>query len=482
MAPITSTNSNERHCATCKCTKPANEGRFLICSRCKTASYCGKECQAEDWEGHKDACKAAKNAAKEAAKKAAYEAKITKTFASMGMKTQTKPETLIYAGEAICITPIPFPHGKGGIGYQVHPQLRLPPGSHNYPWTDLEMSKVLGFPLRLIGSPLGDTTLPNEQAELLAIEPDPKSPKFGNSRFDGHARGGIAVVRVDGEELHMNQLDAMIKYITENQKIMKTTNDLKPKKALAEKLLTPAAFAKAFERIKAKESAESEQARVIWKNVECPLLCKSILQASRRHENGCVRKVLPARYQELTDMFSAFVITLEVNGEGYQTSISACNIGDKHGSHPLFIELLISRVLGFPLGVSRHPQMGSPVPNTIAEMLSVDPDHESSTFGQPLKQPGATGTGGLIVARRDGRQLHFFHVSAFVNYVSIIAIELKMVKQREKAGEIVDRQEIKNRLLTPAAFKEGFRRFKEKQMVLVSEQERKVLEKVECPV
>ncbi|KAK3652430.1 tudor domain containing 1 [Elasticomyces elasticus] len=212
------------------------------------------------------------------------------------------------------------------------------------------------------------------------------------------------------------------------------------------------------------------------------ILCKSILQASRRRDNGCVRKVLPARYQELTDMFSAFAITLEENGKGYQTSIAACNIGDKHGSHPLFIELLISRVLGFPLGVSRHPQMGSPVPNTVAEMLSVDPDHESSTFGQPLKQPGATGTGGLIVARRDGRQLHFFHVSAFVNYVSIIAIELGTVKQREKAGEIVDRQEIKNRLLTPAAFEEGFRRFKEKQMVLVSEQERKVLEKVECPV
>ncbi|KAK5709116.1 hypothetical protein LTR17_020050 [Elasticomyces elasticus] len=271
MAPITPSNSNERHCATCKCTKPANEGRFLVCSRCKTVSYCGKECQAEDWDGHKDACKAAKNAAKEAAKKAAYEAKITKTFASMGMKTQTKPETLIYAGEAICITPIPFPHGQGGIGYQVHPQLKLPPGSHNYPWTDLEVSKVLGFPLRLIGTPLGDATLPNEQAELLAVEPDPKSPKFGKSRFDGHARGGIAVVRVDGEELHMNQLDAMIKYITEDLKDLKTANDPKGRKALAEKLLTPAAFATAFERIKAKESAESEQARAIWKDVQCPV-------------------------------------------------------------------------------------------------------------------------------------------------------------------------------------------------------------------
>ncbi|KAK3638466.1 hypothetical protein LTR56_013106 [Elasticomyces elasticus] len=262
MAPITSTNSNERHCATCKCSKPSNGGPL----QCKNVSYCGRECQSQDWPSHKDACKAAKKVAD-----TTYEAEIAKAFASMGRSIDPHPETKILSGEGIFITPFALPLATGGIGYEVRATLGLAPGSYNYPWSELPVSKVLGFPLRLIGTPKGDPTLPNEEAELLGIEPDPSSPRFGLSIFEGHAHGGVVVTRMDGRELHMDQLSALRKYIRKDLKGLHKVKGVEARKKLADKKLNPAAFAKAFERTKAKESAESEQARAIWKDVECPV-------------------------------------------------------------------------------------------------------------------------------------------------------------------------------------------------------------------
>jgi hypothetical protein len=43
--------------------REAHAGHFKRCGACKQATYCSKAHQAEDWAGHKAACKAARKAA-----------------------------------------------------------------------------------------------------------------------------------------------------------------------------------------------------------------------------------------------------------------------------------------------------------------------------------------------------------------------------------------------------------------------------------
>ena len=51
-----------RTCAACGARETRVE-EFKLCSACKRAAYCGKDCQAAHWRQHKAACKAARAAA-----------------------------------------------------------------------------------------------------------------------------------------------------------------------------------------------------------------------------------------------------------------------------------------------------------------------------------------------------------------------------------------------------------------------------------
>jgi hypothetical protein len=45
-------------CARCGASERSNNAPLLHCGRCKSAAYCGRECQAQHWKegGHKKAC------------------------------------------------------------------------------------------------------------------------------------------------------------------------------------------------------------------------------------------------------------------------------------------------------------------------------------------------------------------------------------------------------------------------------------------
>lgn len=52
----------EKCCAYCRVSKQEANNRMKICSRCRVAYYCSKECQTEDWyNNHKMTCVAALN-------------------------------------------------------------------------------------------------------------------------------------------------------------------------------------------------------------------------------------------------------------------------------------------------------------------------------------------------------------------------------------------------------------------------------------
>ncbi|KAK5706918.1 hypothetical protein LTR97_001910 [Elasticomyces elasticus] len=199
--------------------------------------------------------------------------------------------------------------------------------------------------------------------------------------------------------------------------------------------------------------------------------CKSLLRAIQLPGYQYIKRHLPNNARDLANVSQAFVIYMIQKGPQVEIQIAACVLGDKKGADALFAELPVSRALGFPLGIAKQPIKGLQVPNIGAEILSIDPDPKSLTFGQCL--PAYQGTGGLIVARCDGKPLHGLHVEALLHYVQhVVWPELDAMEQREKAGEVIDRQEVKDQLLTPAAFATGFRTFKEIQMAWVDDSER----------
>ncbi|KAK4895048.1 hypothetical protein LTR27_006915 [Elasticomyces elasticus] len=121
-----------------------------------------------------------------------------------------------------------------------------------------------------------------------------------------------------------------------------------------------------------------------------------------------------------------------------------------------FTDASITTALGLPLRYAWFPKTGSPLPNTALKLLTLDPDPQSQTFGQPSMP--ASPLGGIVLLRADGKYVQTAQIMALINYLTFKLAELRAVKEREAAGKIVDRQDIANRLLTPAAFAAAFER------------------------
>lgn len=49
---------NDNECKACSAIVGKDGGRLLICAKCRTTKYCGKECQKKHWKKHKMVCKA----------------------------------------------------------------------------------------------------------------------------------------------------------------------------------------------------------------------------------------------------------------------------------------------------------------------------------------------------------------------------------------------------------------------------------------
>ncbi|KAK3657541.1 hypothetical protein LTR56_002315 [Elasticomyces elasticus] len=141
-----------------------------------------------------------------------------------------------------------------------------------------------------------------------------------------------------------------------------------------------------------------------------------------------------------------------------------------------FVELPITDVLGFPLSMATVPTPGPRIRNIFSDCFSRDPDPKSPTFGQPLID-SATDEAVLLV-RRDGRYLKMAQVVAMMFMLREAQTEVTGVKDREAAGEVVDREEIAARLLTPASFVRFFGFLK----VAALQNGETWWKRVECPV
>lgn len=179
-----------------------------------------------------------------------------------------------WKGTGVLIIPVPISQAGDGIGFRFEPVPNVPLQILQYPgWVDLTVSKALGVSLRMIGTPHGDTNLPNKQAEVLGLDPDPDSPYFGQTRWQPKPTGGALVVRKDLKELHINQIYTLAQYVDDcSEKIQKVKKreakgEAVDRQKLAAQLLNPGAFKKFFDGRKAADMVEDP---IAWDGVPCP--------------------------------------------------------------------------------------------------------------------------------------------------------------------------------------------------------------------
>ncbi|KAK3638463.1 hypothetical protein LTR56_013103 [Elasticomyces elasticus] len=154
--------------------------------------------------------------------------------------------------------------------------------------------------------------------------------------------------------------------------------------------------------------------------------------------------------------FPAVLVAMTVKAQGCMYEMTGSFMKNGNPASTKFTDAPITTALGFPLRYAWFPKTGLPLPNTTLKLLTLDPNPQSQTFGQPSMPTSPLG--GIVVLRGDGKYVQTAQIMALINYLTFKLAELRAVKEREAAGEIVDRQDIANRLLTPAAFAAAFER------------------------
>ncbi|TKA74291.1 hypothetical protein B0A55_05418 [Friedmanniomyces simplex] len=471
------TTDAEPTCGACDSPTQANGAPLMMCRRCEDKYYCSREGQARDWPNHKAPCKAMKAAQGEVS------TELLKTLEpSSPTPPRTSPE--YWTGAAMRILP-------QQDADEIHvPIQEIPRYAYDSPrWVNLPATQSLGFPLRLIANPLGDHTLRNKQAETLGLIPFPDDAKFGETLFPSSAAGAVTLVRADREKLHGFQMAATISYLMYCGKEVRDAKEREQekgewldRKAMAGTLFVPAAFVEAFRALKEFRLAPDggEVVGRIWREVECPrkpnamgtaasfptidhvcsicgassdarggplLRCTRCRQAlAAPHPKGARALTLNMHGLKTTDTaWPALLLTMKPHPQhhgGFGIQIGGTLLKDMDARNGVFQPLLITEAIGFP--------------------SAIDPRPSSPNFGRPLIAPGPPC--GLLVVRRDGRNLQALHFQAVLDYLHMDLREVINVRRREAVGEKVDREEIAGRLLTPAAFAAAFERMKLKAL------------------
>ncbi|KAK5709137.1 hypothetical protein LTR17_020071 [Elasticomyces elasticus] len=231
------------------------------CVQCKSVWYCGKECQKKDWKLHKFACKTLAVSDCEEGKLA-----VLNVPDEMLRPYHRYPAIVL---EVTSATP-------GGNSHQLREAFykcssTSDPLENSQVFKELPLSTVLGCPLLVARQPGYGDFISNIVMDYLSVDPDPKSPTFGQKLFPS-VQGGLLLVRRDGKHMHKLHIVAMVAYaknlvlelfqkVADREGKGETVDRVK----LAEEILTPKGPAIIFEGRMAAMTGN-----IRWTDLECP--------------------------------------------------------------------------------------------------------------------------------------------------------------------------------------------------------------------
>ncbi|KAK5680914.1 Egl nine 1 [Elasticomyces elasticus] len=226
-------------------------GVLFRCSRCKCVNYCSTPCQAEDWPIHKKMCKVLANP--QGKKHAAhldikpYEGKHPATLIWLKEISNYGEETYVYSPGFL----------QSGAASQ---------------FEDLPVTSALGFPLCYGGDLTGMPDFMNQPVAQLFVDIDTTSATFG--REMKRPLGGACLARRDGRHISIMHVQALIYHVEyANQELLRVpgreeNGESVDREEIVKRLLTPKAFARAFERIK---QSKVMVGQACWADLECPV-------------------------------------------------------------------------------------------------------------------------------------------------------------------------------------------------------------------
>ncbi|KAK3652416.1 hypothetical protein LTR56_005126 [Elasticomyces elasticus] len=137
----------------------------------------------------------------------------------------------------------------------------------------LPLTTALGYPMILSFNDEYGLPVPNIFVHGLSIDADPESPTFGLPMLETK-RGALMLVRQDGRHMHKYHVVALLAYVRlQINEVFEATGRVAngktvDKKEIAERLLTPKAYAAAFEKLKKEAVARGDPG---WQGLECPV-------------------------------------------------------------------------------------------------------------------------------------------------------------------------------------------------------------------
>ncbi|KAK5677588.1 hypothetical protein LTS10_010160 [Elasticomyces elasticus] len=257
MADNSSPTHAKQLCGICGSRSNSAAGSTLSkCKGCKQPFYCSKECQRKDWPTHKITCKLLANPSH-----------LHKGVQMIHLKPGVDkhafsfPAVLIYSLECPAgsvLTPFSF------AGVAMQGQEGRYPGDIGF--TELPVTKAIGYPLGIKGMPSNGMPGPNHCAAVLDVDMDPKNATYGEMLPWRIHLGGVALARTDGRHTKVLPVQAICEYMkVKLQEVFEfkvRQHEGKEKgvdlQEFVESLFTPAAFSSAFEVMRQKARGREE--------------------------------------------------------------------------------------------------------------------------------------------------------------------------------------------------------------------------------
>ncbi|KAK5733475.1 hypothetical protein LTR17_009720 [Elasticomyces elasticus] len=168
--------------------------------------------------------------------------------------------------------------------------LKLGSPSASYKFQEMPVTSAFGLPLLMRLLPMPGSSGPHVHETNFSIDPDPKSPTFGESLLTAStapATHAILLMRKDGGYLQLHQMTTIVSYLSEfvpkqvfrEIKKREAAGRVCDREVLTKQRLTPRTFGIVFNLVK--KDALKQPGKEYWADVECPVPITDVAEPER---------------------------------------------------------------------------------------------------------------------------------------------------------------------------------------------------------